>query len=173
MADARILNLDDLEFVRWNTRFPPDQQPPADRYGADVAAVGQKLGARKLGYNVTVIDPGKAAYPPHNHRVNEEMFLILEGEGELRLSGAIERVRKGDIVACPPGGPETAHQLRNTGTGPLKVLMVSTFLDTDIIEYPQSDKVAYGVLTRGPDGKPDLFRGLASRSGQPGYWAGE
>ncbi|HEX5183945.1 MAG TPA: cupin domain-containing protein [Allosphingosinicella sp.] len=173
MADIRICNLDDLDFERWNKGYPPDQQPPAERYGADKAALGQALGARKLGYNVARIDPGKAAYPPHNHRVNEEMFLILDGEGELRIGDARRAVRKGDIFACPPGGPETAHQLRNTGTAPLKVLMVSTMLDTDIIEYPDSDKVAYGVQAPGPDGKPALFRGLARRSDQPNYWEGE
>src|SRR5579862_7805228 len=122
----RVVNIDELKFARWNTRFPPDQQPPMERYGADVAPVSQTLGARKLGYNVTRIDPGKAAYPSHNHRVNEEMFLVLQGTGELRIAGERHPVRAGDIVACPPGDRETAHQLRNTGTTPLEVLMVST-----------------------------------------------
>ena len=71
-----IINLDELEFVRWNTRFS-DTEAPLDRYGADVADIGRRIGARKLGYNITAIDPGKAAYPAHNHRINEEMFLIL------------------------------------------------------------------------------------------------
>ena len=41
--------------------------------------------ARKLGYNLTVLPPGKAQCPFHSHRGEEEMFLILEGEGELRF----------------------------------------------------------------------------------------
>ncbi len=168
-----IINLDALDFVRWNTRYPPDQQPPLDRYGADTAKVGERIGARRLGYNVTAIDPGKPAYPAHNHRVNEEMFLVLDGAGELRVGGERFPVRQGDIIACPPGGPESAHQLINTGAAPLKVLMVSTFLDSDIIEYPDSGKTAYGVLTPGPDGKPQLLRGIARNDQQPKYWEGE
>jgi uncharacterized cupin superfamily protein len=168
-----IINLDALDYVRWNTRYPPDQQPPLDRFGADNAQVGAKIGARRLGYNVTAIDPGKAAYPAHNHRVNEEMFLVLEGEGELRLGADRFPVRQGDIIACPPGGPETAHQLRNTGSAPLKVLMVSTMQEADVLQYPDSGKTAYGVMATGPDGKPQLFRGLSKDGSQPGYWEGE
>ena len=167
-----IINLDELEFVRWSSRFSQPQQPP-ERFGADVAEVGRKIGARKLGYNVTVIDPGKAAYPAHAHRVNEEMFLVLEGEGEVRIGEERHAVRHGDFIAHPPGGPETAHQLRNTGPGPLKLLSVSTFESVDVIEYPDSGKTAFGVLTAGPDGKPQLKRGITYNEGQPAYWDGE
>ena len=168
-----IINLDELEYVRWSTRFTNPQPPPEERYGADVADIGRKIGARKLGYNVTLIDVGKAAYPAHAHRINEEMFLVLEGEGELRVGEARFEVRHGDIIACPPGGPETAHQLRNTGPRPLKVLSVSTFEPVDVIDYPDSNKTAYGVMTAGPDGKPQLKRGITLNDDQPGYWDGE
>ena len=172
-AMKRVINIDELEFARWDARFPREQKPPADRYGADIAQVGPPLGARKLGYNVTRIDPGRAAYPAHNHRVNEEMFLVLEGAGEVRIGGERFPVRKGDIIACPPGGPETAHQLRNTGTAPLEVLMVSTFEEADVVEYPDSGKTAFGALTPGADGKPQLLRGIARNDQQPKYWEGE
>jgi uncharacterized cupin superfamily protein len=171
---AHIVNLDALAFERWDKAYPPDQKPPAERFGADIAPVGSRLGARKLGYNVTVIDPGKAAYPAHAHRVNEEMFMVLEGTGELRLGPETHPVRAGDIIACPPGGPETAHQLSNTGTAPLKVLMVSTAETTEILHYPDSGKTAFGQRGVGPDGKPVMFRGmLRDDTPQPGYWDGE
>ena len=169
---APILNLDDLDFVRWNTRFS-DPHAPTERYGADVADIGRRIGARKMGYNVTVIDPGKAAYPAHNHRITEEMFLILDGAGELRLGEARHPVRAGDVIACPPGGPETAHQLRNTGETPLRVLCVSSFETADIIDYPDSGKTGFGVVITGPDGQPALKRGLARNADQPNYWDGE
>jgi uncharacterized cupin superfamily protein len=53
------------------------------------------------------------------------------------------------------------------------VLSVSTFEPVDVIEYPDSDKTAYGVMSMGPDGKPQLKRGIAKNQGQPGYWDGE
>lgn len=168
-----IINLDELEFVRWSTRFQGQPEPPHARYGADVAEIGRRIGAKKLGYNLTVIDPGKAAYPAHAHRINEEMFLVLEGEGEVRIGEARHAVRAGDVIAHPPGGPETAHQLRNTGPGPLKVLSVSTFEPVDVIDYPDSDKTAFGVLSVGPDAQPQLKRGITRNQGQPGYWDGE
>ena len=52
--------------------------------------------------------------------------------------------RIGDIIACPPGGPETAHQLINTGEGELKYLAVSTKLSPELCEYPDSGK--FGVM---------------------------
>ena len=49
------------------------------------AAFASHIGAHHLGYNLTVLPPGKAQCPFHNHRGEEEMFFILEGEGELRF----------------------------------------------------------------------------------------
>ena len=99
--------------------------------------------------------------------------MVLEGEGELRVGEERFPVRAGDIAACPPGGPETAHQFRNTGSGPMKVLSVSTFEPVDVIDYPDSNKTAYGVMATGPDGKPQLKRGITLNENQPGYWDGE
>ena len=50
----------------------------------------------------------------------------------------------GDIIACPPGGPETAHQILNTGNEELRYLAVSTKPSPEICDYPDSGK--FGVL---------------------------
>lgn len=34
--------------------------------------------------------------------INEEMFFVLEGNGELRVGDATHPVRAGDIIACRP-----------------------------------------------------------------------
>ncbi|HLY79512.1 MAG TPA: cupin domain-containing protein [Caulobacteraceae bacterium] len=168
-----IINIDELEFRPWDEAFPDGDKPPPE-FGARKAELGAKLGARKLGYNVSAIAPGKRAFPVHNHRVNEEMFLILDGAGELVVGDERWPVRKGDVIACPPGGPETAHQLHNTSHDTeLKVLSVSTSEQADVVEYPVGGKIAVGVMTPGADGKPQLMRHLFKDGAEPDYWEGE
>src|SRR5262245_60863884 len=58
-----ILNVDALEYRPWGH---------GERFAAHIGDIGAKIGAQKLGYNVTVVPPGKRAYPAHSHRVNEE-----------------------------------------------------------------------------------------------------
>ena len=134
MTTARhpIVNLDAIRFER--------KLEHGERFGAVVAPVGANIGARKLGYNVTRVAPGKRAFPFHSHHVGEEMFFILEGQGVLRFGAAEHAVRRGDFVACPPGGPEVAHQFVNTGDTELLFIAVSTRHDADVWEYPDSGK---------------------------------
>lgn len=77
-------------------------------------------------------------------------------------------MRAGDVVACPPGGPEVAHQFVNTGDSPLKYLAVSTMLQPDVCHYPDSNKFA--VL----DGMgPNAFRHVGREQNNVDYWEGE
>ena len=170
----RIINLDELQFEPWDNYFPPTAKPPLERFGAEVCRIGSQIGAQKLGYNVTVVKPGKKAYPRHAHRVNEELFLVLEGEGEVRIGDDRFPVRQGDLIACPPGGPESAHQLANTSADQdLKVFSVSTMEYPEIVEYPDTGKVAHGMMIKDPDGQPQIVRGLFKKDQQAGYWDGE
>jgi uncharacterized cupin superfamily protein len=150
-----ILNIADLEF-RANKH--------GDRFDARIGAIGGKVGAQKLGYNLTVVPPGKRAFPFHNHRVNEEMFFVIEGEGEIRIGQERHPIKGGDVIACPPGGPETAHQIVNTSQAELRYLAVSTKLAPEIAEYPDSGK--FGVLAEG-------FRFVDRPDGGVDYWDGE
>ena len=101
------------------------------------AARSARTSARSdLGYNLTVLPPGKVQCPFHCHHGEEEMFLILEGEGELRFGDQRYPIRKHDVIACPTGGPEVAHQIINTGTVPMRYLALSTLVDIDVCEYP-------------------------------------
>lgn len=139
-----VINLDEVELEDAGGVDPFEQ-----RYGL----IATRIGAQKLGYNLTVVPPGKKGGFFHNHHVNEEMFFILEGEGVLRFGDTEYPLRKHDVIACPPGKREVAHQITNTGTVDLKYLALSTMERTDVVEYPDSDKV--GVLV-GDFEKPDL-----------------
>ena len=110
-------------------------------FKAQYADVGGKIGAHQLGYNITIIPPGKKSYPFHNHHVSEEMFLILEGTGLLRFGENKYPLKKNDIVACPTGDRSVAHQFINDGNTDLKYLALSTKKPYDICEYPDSDKI--------------------------------
>jgi mannose-6-phosphate isomerase-like protein (cupin superfamily) len=55
----------------------------------------------------------------HYHRKSEELYYLVEGGGLMEVDGQTGEVAAGDAVLIPPGA---WHQLRNTGTGPLRLL---------------------------------------------------
>ncbi|WP_425258442.1 cupin domain-containing protein [Rubrivivax sp. RP6-9] len=120
------------------------------------------IGARKLGYNLTELPPGKAQCPFHAHRAEEEMFLILEGEGELRYGADRYRIRKHDVIACPTGGHATAHQIINTGSTTMRYLALSNVSDIEVCEYPDSDKIGVHADEPSAPGLHEMFRSEAT-----------
>lgn len=164
-----VLNIADIEMLDLAERARQrGTEMPTARYGGRIGPIGPKIGAQKLGYNLTEVAPGKAAFPKHSHRVNEEMFFILAGTGELKLGDATYPIRAGDVIACPPGGPDTAHQLINTGSEALKLLAVSTMEYPDVCEYPDSGK----YLVRTGFGADD-FNVIGRSADSLDYWDGE
>ncbi|MFC5740729.1 cupin domain-containing protein [Dyella tabacisoli] len=168
-----IINIADVE---------PQPLPPsysatgaaAERYAPRIAWLSPQLGAQKLGYNITALAPGKRAFPFHCHRINEEMFFILEGNGEVRIGDERHPIRAGDIIACPPGSSESAHQISNTGTVELRYLAVSTKQSPEVCEYPDSGK--YAVMAdplASVDGKSPGFRVVGRAGESVDYWEGE
>lgn len=165
-----IINLDEVD----PRPVPPRLQPTgeaAKRFACRIGEVSQRIGAQKLGYNVTVVPPGMRAFPFHNHRVNEEMFLVLAGSGEVRIGPERYPLRTGDVICCPPGDQETAHQIINTGDVELRYLAVSTTQYPEIAEYPDSGK--YLAVTDGPQAGPARLRIVARHENGVGYWDGE
>ena len=55
----------------------------------------------------------------HYHAETEEIYFVLDGEGEMELDGERRRVEPGDGVAIPP---RAWHEIRATGTSPLRFL---------------------------------------------------
>jgi uncharacterized cupin superfamily protein len=168
-----LINIAEVEMQPRPAAFSPTGDA-AQRFEASIGQIAPLLGARQLGYNITAVPPGKRAYPFHNHRVNEEMFFILEGTGELRFGGEIYPVRPGDVIACPAGGPERAHQITNTGDGELRYLAVSTKRSPEIAEYPDSGK--FGVLAHFANesgGEPRMFYHIGREGEGLDYWEGE
>jgi uncharacterized cupin superfamily protein len=148
-----IANLDELEF---------DDVEDNGYFTSKRAMFSDRIGAKKLGYNLTELPPGKAQCPFHNHHGEEEMFLILEGQGELRFGSERYPIRKHDVIACPTGGAEVAHQIINTGTTRMRYLSLSNVVDIETCDYPDSNKIMIGAGPRGERGLWKMFRSEAT-----------
>ena len=160
----RIVNLETVSFRK---------RSHGDRFECEIAPIGAEIDSRKLGFNVTVVPPGKRAFPYHAHRGNEEMFFILEGEGSIRIAGVTHRVRRGDSISLPPGR-DSAHQIINDSPAPLRYLAVSTMELPEVVEYPDSGK--FGVTAGSPGGRPaseDSIRHFTRLRDGVDYWEGE
>jgi mannose-6-phosphate isomerase-like protein (cupin superfamily) len=55
----------------------------------------------------------------HYHRVTEEIYFVLKGQGKMEVDGETTHVRPGDAVLIPAGA---WHQLENNGTSELRIL---------------------------------------------------
>ncbi len=106
-----------------------------------------------------VADPGKLAAPPHCHSAEEEIFVVLAGEGALVLGDDEHPVRAGTIVGRE-AGTGIAHVFR-AGPDGLTFLAYGTREPNDICYYPRSGKVFLGGV------------GVIGRIEQLDYWDGE
>jgi uncharacterized cupin superfamily protein len=59
----------------------------------------------------------------------------------LRFGKDTYKIKAHDVIACPTGGPETAHQIINTGSTVMRYLSLSMLADLEVCEYPDSNKV--------------------------------
>lgn len=163
MSTSHILNLKDVEFTKWGH---------GDRFEARLGTVGARIGAKRLGYKVVVLPPGKCGWPAHFHHVNEEMFFILEGKGIMRIGAERLPLKAGDFVCCP-AGTGNAHQISNDSAEELRYLALSTMDWPEIVEYPDSTK--FGAVMRKPGAPPDKpeFAFFGRKSSATDYWDGE
>lgn len=152
------------ELIRNFNEVPLERQQREPLYDTRCARVSAGTVATRLGAGVDILAPGMRGCPYHLHHAQEEMFIILEGEGTLRVAGELLPVKAGDMVFIPPG-PDYPHQLINTSAAPLKYLSISTQERPEVCEYPDSGK--FGVFHR------ERFRAIG-RAGQGlDYWDGE
>ena len=158
--DSRVVNIDQLALEHFSAA--------SGRFESDAARVGPLVGAKDLGYSYDVVQPGKVSCPFHSHRAEEEMFFIVKGEGTLRYGAESRKVRAGDFICCPVGGPETAHQIINDSGAELAYISVSTMMPAEVCEYPDSGKV--GAF--GGSGEARL-RHMTERASAVDYWKGE
>ena len=137
-------------------------------YNALGARLAKGTAARKLGASIDVLDPGKRGCPYHLHHAQEEMFIVVEGNGTLRVAGEMLPLKAGDVVFIP-AGPEYPHQILNTSDAPLKYMSISTMEVPEICEYPDSGK----YMAEGSLDKSEAFDLIGRKGPSLDYWDGE
>lgn len=100
------------------------EEPPEHIGGAysKMLVRPEPTGSRRVDYRVSVYQP-RAYVKPHRHRVQEQVYHVLEGEGLMELDGQRTVVRKDDVIFIPPG---VEHAIYNTGMGDLRFVVVTS-----------------------------------------------
>ena len=136
VINSRVINIDELKLEHFEK---------GGKFESNAVRIGTLIGAKDLGYSYDIVPAGKRSCPFHSHRGEEEMFFIVSGSGTLRYGSETKKIRAGDVICCPTGGPETAHQIINDSDADLAYLSVSTMMPAEVCEYPDSKKIgAYG-----------------------------
>ena len=142
-----------------------DRQEDREGWRSKDAWVGHHIGAELLGGSMYELEAGDKLWPYHTHHANEEWVVVLRGTPTLRTHDAEEVLKEGDVV-CFPRGKEGAHQIINRTDEPIRVLMLSTLVAPDIVEYLDTGKVG----ARSVAGE----RIMLSKPGpELDYWEGE
>lgn len=81
----------------------------------------ENAGSRHIDYRISTYQP-KAYVEPHAHRVQEQIYHVLEGEALMELDGERRVVRKHDVIYVPPG---VKHAIYNTGLADLTFIVVT------------------------------------------------
>jgi uncharacterized cupin superfamily protein len=119
--------------------------------------LAKAAGSRWTGLKHIELEAGTLSGPPHCHSAEEELFVVLDGEGMLELTPSqppwaepeAHQVRKGSVVARPPG-TGVAHTFRAGDSG-MTLLAWGTRDPNDICWYPRSKKIFWrgvGVIGR-------------------------
>jgi uncharacterized cupin superfamily protein len=144
-----IVNLEDVEAVTV-------QRP---RVGRTRRNLGRGAGSLATGIQHVEVFPGKESAPAHCHSLEEEIFVVLDGDGVVVLGEEETAVRPGHVIARP-AGTGVAHVFR-AAAGGLTYLAYGMRHPGDVCYYPRSGKVAFRGI------------GLIGRLERLDYWDGE
>ncbi len=140
---SNIVHVPDLEAV----------ERDGETVGRRVRYPGRDAGSDRTGIRHAEVFPGKLNAPPHCHSVQEEIFVVLEGDGHVLLweeDGVVEHpVRAGAVVVRPPSSG-VAHAFR-AGDDGMTLLMYGMRDPGEVVYYPRSRKVYFvglGIVTR-------------------------
>lgn len=86
----------------------------------------ETMRSRHIDYRISMYQP-MAHVERHSHKIQEQVYHILEGEGLMEVGDATHVVRRHDVIYLPPG---VEHAIHNTGVVDL-IFIVATSPVTD------------------------------------------
>jgi len=146
---------------------PLEDEPGRPGFSSRGVRVADEIGAERLGASLYELAAGERICPYHFHYANEEWLLVVSGAPTLRSPEGDRVLRAGDVV-CFPTGPAGAHDVRNDGAEPARVLMLSTLIYPEVPVYPDSDKIGTRPIESGGGDRFNFVRADAVD-----YWEGE
>lgn len=110
--------------------------------------LGDHVGLRNFGVNITRIAPGGQSSHLHAHSRQDELIYVLEGEVVLECNDTLQTLRPG-MCAGFPAGTGDVHRFVNRSSQDVLLLVVGDRTPGDEVSYPDIDM--HGKM--GPDGK--------------------
>jgi mannose-6-phosphate isomerase-like protein (cupin superfamily) len=92
--------------------------------------MSETAGSRHIDYRISMYQP-MAHVALHKHKVQEQVYHVLDGEGLMEIDGKTRVVRKHDVIFLPPGAE---HSISNTGLVDLVFLVVTSPVTDDAKE---------------------------------------
>jgi uncharacterized cupin superfamily protein len=128
---STIVALDDVEPTL-------QDRGPVHRTRRDLATAA---GSRLSGLQHVTVAPGRRSSVRHCHSHDDELFVVLAGDGALLLGDERHEVRPGSIVARP-AATGVAHSFKAGARG-LVLLAYGTRQPADMCWYPDSQKISF------------------------------
>lgn len=114
-----------------------------------ISSPGDATGLTALGINIFEVASGDKSTEYHVHAREDEAVYVLSGTGTARTGDDTYTIHAGDFIGYPKGGP--AHEIRNTGDVPLRLLVIGQRLEEDVVDYPDQGKRLYRCAGRPND----------------------
>ena len=87
------------------------------------------------------VESGNKQGPYHTHHANEEWVIVLRGEPTLRTPTRASKCCARGTWSPFPAARRARTQIRNDTDAPIRVLMLSTLIAPDIVEYLDTGKI--------------------------------
>jgi uncharacterized cupin superfamily protein len=138
MSKAPVVAVADVPLNK-SIIYPPHLKAPFE--GRAKRRVGDAVGMKNFGFNITTLEPGAWSSHRHWHTRQDEMIYLLEGELTLVTDSGRSVIKPGTAVGFPANSGES-HNLINSGTTTAVYIEVGDRLPGDEVTYADVDLAA-------------------------------